>query len=354
MLRCSAYGSETGPSTGINDDIRYDAAIMGVSPGQEAHSRVVALAFEGFFTFEFAVVTELFGRSRPEFERWYDFAICAVDPPPLRGQGGFMIDAEHDLGLLDRADTIVVPGWRASNEPPSRELVERLRAAYHRGARLVSICTGSFVLAATGLLDGRRATTHWLHVDRLARDYPAVQIEPGVLYVDEGQILTSAGSAAGIDLCLYVIRTDFGAEVANAVARRMVVPPHRDGGQSQFIDHPMTHEQRCGLSPLLDWVRENLAAEHTVESLAQRACLSPRTFARRFQDHVGTSPHRWLTRERIFRAQELLETSTASVDRVAEEAGFGSAQVLRLHFRRHVGTTPTSYRKTFQGRAAAS
>lgn len=325
------------------------------NPGvQRIHSRVVALAANEFPAFEFAVVLELFGRSRPELEQWYDFSVYAVDPSPVRGTGGLLIEAEQDPELLANADTIVVPSWQTSGAPPSDELLESLRAAYRRGARLLSICTGSFVLAATGLLDGRRATTHWMHVEKLAHDYPAIRVEPGVLYVDEGRILTSAGSAAGIDLCLYVIRADFGARVANAVARRMVVPPHRAGGQSQFIDHPMTLEEQCSLSPLLDWVRENLAQEHTVESLAERACLSPRTFARRFQHHVGTSPHRWLTRERIFRAQELLETTTASVDRVAEEAGFGSAQVLRLHFRRHIGTTPISYRKTFQGRPASS
>ena len=321
---------------------------------QKTHSRVVALGFDGFFTFEFAVVLELFGRPRPEFEQWYDFAVCAIDPPPLRGTGGMMIEAEHDLGMIDHADTIVIPGWRAVDGTVPEELCERLRAAYQRGARLVSICTGSFVLAATGLLDERCATTHWLHTEKLAQRYPAICVEPGVLYVDEGRILTSAGSAAGIDLCLHVIRTDFGAGVANLVARRMVVPPHRDGGQSQFIDQPMPLEEQCSLSPLLDWVREHLAEEHTVDSLAERACLSPRTFARRFQHVVGTSPHRWLTQERISRAQELLETTTVSVDRVAEEAGFGSAQVLRLHFRRHTGTTPIGYRRTFQGRTAAT
>ena len=321
---------------------------------QTIHSRVVALVYDGVAAFEFVVVLELFGRPRPEFDQWYHFRVCAMDPPPVRGTGGILIEAEHDLALLDEADTIIVPAWADPAVKPPEEVLERLRAAHDRGARLLSICTGAFVLAATGLLDGRRATTHWLHSDKLARNYPAVQVEPGVLYVDEGRLMTSAGSAAGIDLCLYVIRSDLGAGVANAVARRMVVPPHRDGGQSQFIDHPLAHEEKCGLSPLLDWVRQNLAEEHSVDSLAARACLSPRTFARHFQDLVGTSPHRWLTRERIFRAQELLETTTASVERVAEESGFGSAQVLRLHFRRHIGTTPIGYRKTFQGRHAAA
>jgi len=316
----------------------------------EVHSRVVALAYEGILAFEFAVVWELFGRPRPELEPWYDFAVYAVDPPPVRGLGGILIEADPDPELLDQADTIVVPGWQEHDKPAPSELVERLRAAHARGARLLSICNGAFLLAETGLLDGRRATTHWMVSEKLAQKYPKIRVEPGVLYVDEDRILTSAGSAAGIDLCLYVIRSDFGAGVANVVARRMVVPPHRDGGQSQFIDHPMNLEQRCSFTPLLDWMRQNLTEEHTVESLAERACLSHRTFARRFQHLVGTSPHLWLTRERIFRAQELLETTEASVERVAEEAGFGSAQVLRLHFRRHIGTTPIAYRKTFRGR----
>ena len=318
-----------------------------VSTPQKVHSKVVALAYDGLLAFEFITAAELFGRPRPEFSQWYDFVVCGVDPQPIRSQAGIVIEAEHDLGLLDDADTIVIPGWCAAEHLPSPELIDRLCAAYERGARLLSICTGAFLLAATGLLDGRRATTHWAWSDLLKSRYPSVNVEPGVLYVDEGRLLTSAGSAAGIDLCLYVIRKDLGARVANAVARRMVVPPHRDGGQSQYIDHPMTLVEQCSLSPLLDWLRENLADDHSVDSLAKRAGLAPRTFARRFQDYVGTSPHRWLTQERLIRSQELLETTSASMDRVAEEAGFGSAQVLRLHFRRHLSTTPTRYRKTF-------
>lgn len=315
---------------------------------------VAVVAFEGLMAFEYSVVWELFGRPRPEFDQWYELSVCAADPSPVRGVGGFVLEAEDDLSGLDRAGTIVVPGWRDLEAPYPPELLERLRDAHARGARLLSICTGSFVLAATGLLDGKSATTHWMYTDLMARTFPAVRVEPGVLYVDEGSILTSAGSAAGIDLGLHVIRRDHGAAVANAVARRLVVPPHREGGQSQYIAHPTPKEPEGGLSPLLDWVREHLADEHTVDSLAARAGLSPRTFARRFQQSVGTSPHRWLTRERIFRAQELLEKTAAGIDRVAEQAGFGSAQVLRLHFRRHLETTPAAYRKTFQGREAAA
>lgn len=314
---------------------------------QRTHSRVVTLAYDGLLAFEFIIAAELFGRPRPEFSQWYDFAVCGVDSPPIRSQAGIVIEAENDLSMLESADTIIVPGWCAVEHLPSPELLARLRDAHERGARVMSICTGAFLLAAAGLLDGRRATTHWAWAELLAERFPRVRVEPGVLYVDEGRLLTSAGSAAGIDLCLYVIRKDLGARIANAVARRMVVPPHRDGGQSQYIDHPMTLVEECSLSPLLDWLRENLAEEHSVDSLAAHAGLTPRTFARRFQDYVGNSPHRWLIQERLVRAQELLETTSASMDRVAEEAGFGSAQVLRLHFRRQLDTTPSRYRQTF-------
>ncbi|MCG8459181.1 MAG: transcriptional regulator FtrA [Holophagales bacterium] len=321
---------------------------------QDIHSRLVTLTFEGFPGLELGMIVDIFGRERPELDVWYSHAFCSADPSPVRGQAGLMMEVQGGLELLETADTIIVPGWRSTDEPPSEELLEALRDAYGRGARLLSICIGAFALAATGLLDGRRATTHWAWTEELAWRYPAIRVEPGVLYVDEGRIQTSAGSAAGIDLCLHMIRNDLGAAAANAIARRLVVPPHRDGGQSQYIDHPISEPGEGSLSPLLDWVRLHLAEEHSVESLAARAGLSPRTFARRFQQVTGTSPHRWLTRERIFRAQELLETTDASVDRVAEDAGFGSAQVLRLHYRRHLGTTPSAYRRTFRHREATA
>ncbi|MEM1206087.1 MAG: transcriptional regulator FtrA [Acidobacteriota bacterium] len=314
------------------------------------HSRVAILAYDRLFTFDYAVAADLFGRWRPGIEEWYELDVCLVDPPPVRGVGGVVIDGRYDLEVLDRADTVVIPGWRDIDDAPPAPLLERLRQVHRRGARLLSICTGSFVLAAAGLLDGRRATTHWAFAEAMAERFPDVEVDPDVLYVDEGRILTSAGSAAGIDLCLYVIRQDLGSQVANLVARRMVVPPHRDGGQSQFIAPSMGAAAENSLSGLLDWLRRHLDRSHTVESMALRAGFTPRTFARRFQEAVGTSPHRWLTRERVLLSQELLETTSASIDRVAERSGFGSAQVLRLHFRRQVGTSPTGYRKTFQCR----
>lgn len=320
------------------------------NPPCAVHSRVVLLAYDGLYSFDFAIAAEIFGRKRPGVESWYELVIGLVDPPPVRGIGGVLIEGDPDPGLLDTADTIVVPGWRDIDDPPPEAVLDALRRAHARGARLLSICTGSFVLAMAGLLDGRRATTHWAWSEAMAERFPEIEVEPGLLYVEEGTLLTSAGSAAGIDLCLHVVRKDFGARIANMVARRMVVPPHRDGGQSQYIDHPLELDAKCSLASLLDWMRENLGAEHSVDSLARRACQTPRTFARRFKESVGISPHRWLVRERVLRCQELLETTDAGIDRIAEETGFGSAQGLRLHFRRQVGTTPTHYRKTFRRR----
>jgi transcriptional regulator GlxA family with amidase domain len=231
---------------------------------------------------------------------------------------------------------------------PSAELLAALRAAHERGARLVSFCSGAFVYAAAGLLDGRPATTHWMYADRLAERHPAVQIDKSVLYVDAGQILTSAGTAAAIDLCLHLVRVDHGADLANGVARRMVVPPQRDGGQAQYVEAPVP--ACAGGDPLvatLDWAVEHLDEQHTVETLARRAMMSPRTFARRFVAATGTTPLQWLLRQRVLLAQRLLETTDESIERIAHRAGFGSAAVLRTHFQRHVGTSPMGYRRAF-------
>jgi transcriptional regulator GlxA family with amidase domain len=250
------------------------------------------------------------------------------------------------LAALRRADTIVVPA--CSDDPPPA-LLDALRRAHRRGARILSLCTGAFTLAAAGLLDGRRATTHWAHADELAARYPAVQVDPSVLYVDDGDILTSAGTAAGVDLCLHVIRLDYGAEVANAVARRMVVPPHRDGGQAQFVDTPVP--EQSGSEPFadtLEWLQHHLDDVITVEDLARRAAVSPRTFARRFRATTGTTPHQWMVRQRVLLAQRLLETTDAPIEAVAQLSGFGSATNLRQHFQRQVRTSPLAYRRTFR------
>jgi AraC family transcriptional activator FtrA len=311
--------------------------------------RVVAVAYDGLCTFEYGVAAELFGLERPELgDDWYRFETVSVDPAPLRMTGGATLAASTDLRRLARAGTIVLPGWRDPDEPPPAELVAALRRAHDRGARLMSICSGVFVLAATGLLDGGPATTHWRYTERLARRFPRIDVQPDVLYVDNGSVLTSAGSAAGIDCGLHLIRRDFGAEVANHVARRLVVSPHRQGGQAQFIDVNVRVREADSLAGVLAWASANLDRPITVEDLAARAHLAPRTLARRFHDDVGTTPHRWLTGQRIALAQRLLETTSAGVDEVATRAGFGTAVTLRHHFGRLVGTSPTAYRDQFR------
>jgi AraC family transcriptional activator FtrA len=230
---------------------------------------------------------------------WYDFKVCGLEPGPLRAIGGLTVTPEQGIEQLHRADTIVIPGWRDPRETPPARLIDALRRAHRRGARLVSICSGVFVIAATGLLNGKRATTHWRYTDELARRYPEIHIQPDVLYVDEGDILTSAGSAAGIDLGLYIIRRDFGTLVANQVARRLIMPPHRDGGQAQFIERPVADEGSPWLSRLLEWVQRHLTDDLTTGRLARQACVSKRTLARRFLETTGTSPAAWVTGLRI-------------------------------------------------------
>ena len=328
-------------------------------PDHPPHSHVVALAYDGLCTFEFGCTYEIFGLPRPELDRpWYRFDVCAAEPGPLRAAGGLVVEAPYDLDLIERADTVVVPGWRAAGAPVPRPLLEALRRVPERGGRLVSICSGVFVLAAAGVLDGRRATTHWRYAELLARRYPDIRVDADVLYVDEGPVLTSAGSAAGLDLCLHIVRRDHGATVANGVARRLVLAPHRDGGQQQFVAAPIERGAGNGrLAALLDWLPAHLDEPLTVTDLARRAGMSLRAFQRRFRETLGTTPGEWLIRERIARARVLAETTDLSIERIAAEAGFGSVETLRYHFRRLVGTTPGRYRRSFApaaGRFAAS
>ncbi len=318
---------------------------------------VVALAYDRLSTFEFGIAVEIFGLPRPEMGAdWYRFAVCAIEPGPLRAIGGFRIMADGGLELLQQADTIVIPGWRgAASEPVPMALVEALRNAHGRGARLMSICSGVFVLAATGLLSGRRATTHWHYVQQLSQAHPDIQVEPDVLYVDEGRLLTSAGSAAGIDLCLHVVRADFGPEIANRLARRLVVPPHREGGQAQFIERPVPPAREgVRFAPLFDRMRQRLAEEQPIAALAAEAGMSTRTFLRRFKDATGLPPGEWLLTERLIRARELLETTRNSIEDIAGATGFGSAAALRHHFRTRLGTSPAAYRGRFAQGANAS
>lgn len=315
--------------------------------------RVVALAYDRLSTFEFGIVVEIFGLARPELNvDWYRFGVCSLDPGPLRATGGVLVQPTAGLRALAHAGTIVIPGWRDPDERPPEALLRALRAASARGTRLVTICSGVFVPAAAGLLDGKRATTHWRYVDRLRTRYPRIRVEPDVLYVDEGNILTSAGSAAGIDLCLHVVRRDYGAEIANQVARRLIVPPQRDGGQSQYIPAPIRTDGRSGLSRVLEWTQGRLSEPLSVAQLAQRAAMSPRTFARRFREETGTTPHLWLTHQRLLAAQRRLETTNESVDEIAGAVGFQTAATLRMHFRRALRTTPTAYRRRFSVKTA--
>ena len=309
---------------------------------------VVAPVYDGLCTFEFAIVAEVFGLNRPEMgPDWYRFASAAIEPGLLRAHGGLRVLADGDADLIDQADLIVMAGWKGVHAPVPKDLVRRLRKAWERGARLASICSGAFVLAATGLLDGRRAATHWRYADALRAQHPAIEVDASVLYVEEDRILTSAGSAAGIDLMLHLVRGDFGVEAANSVARRLVMPAHRSGGQAQFIERPMPLDRNHRLSSLLEQMRADLQATWTIDRMAEAVLMSPRTLLRRFVEATGVSPGQWLIAERVAEAQRLLESSALSVEAVAAEVGFGSVQVLRHHFQARLGLAPRDYRASF-------
>lgn len=315
---------------------------------------VVALAYEGLCTFELGVAVEVFGLHRPEMgPDWYRFAVASLEPGPLRATGGLTVAVDGGADLLAQAGTVVVPGWRGAEEPVPDAIAEAIRAAHDRGARVLSLCSGVFVLAAAGLLSGRTATTHWRYLDALARRYPDIRLARDVLYVDEGPVLTAAGSAAGIDLCLHLVRRDFGPVAANAVARRLVVPPHRDGAQAQIVERPvpLPHEG-ARLSPLLDRLRRSLDHPHTIAAMANSVGMSERTFLRRFKALTGTTPGEWLRDERLRRARELLETTLQPIETIAVASGFGCAGSLRHHFRERLGTSPVAYRRRFARKAA--
>ena len=310
---------------------------------------VALVVFDGVSPFEMAVPCEVFGVDRSDDGvPPYRLIVCAAEEGPLRAKTGFAVAAPYGLSGLDEAHTVIVPAWRDVGEEPPEPLLEALRRSYRRGMRVVSLCTGAFVLAAAGLLDGRRATTHWMHAGALAERFPSIDVDPSVLYVDEGGILTAAGTAAGIDLCLHLVRQDYGAEVANTVARRMVVAPHRDGGQAQYVGSPIAAGSGEGpLAGTLAWACANLDGPLDVRRMAAHARMSVRTFARRFPEATGTTPSRWLLEQKLLAARRRLETSDESVERVARECGFGAGSTLRLHFKRSVGVSPTEYRKAF-------
>jgi AraC family transcriptional regulator, transcriptional activator FtrA len=315
---------------------------------------VVALAYDGLCTFEFGVAVEIFGLERPEMgDDWYGFRVAAADAGPMRAMGGIRVSVDGGLSLLERAGTIIVPGWRGADQPVPASLVRALRRAHAKGARLLSFCSGVFVLAATGLLDGKRATTHWRYSERLAKAYPGIGVVADVLYVDEGSVLTAAGTAAGVDLSLHLIRRDWGTAAANSVARRLVVPPHRDGGQAQFIDAPVPPAREGGrLGLILDRLRAEPARDASIAALAREAGMSRRTFLRRFKAGTGATPGIWLARARLARARQLLETTHLRLDDVAAEAGFGTSANLRHHFRKELKVSPSDFRRRFGPPAA--
>jgi AraC family transcriptional activator FtrA len=322
----------------------------GQVPDPPANPLVVAVAYDGLCTFEFGCAVEVFGLPRPEMgANWYRFAVAGIEPGPLRATGGVQVMADGGLDLLEQAGTVIVPGWRAIEAPVPEALCAALRRAHRGGARIVSLCSGAFVLAAAGLLDGRGATTHWRYAAQLAERYPGLRFLPDVLYVDEGAILTAAGSAAGLDLCLHLVRRDWGPEIANQIARRLVIPAHRQGGQAQYVERPVPRERAGGsrLGLLLDRVRGALNEDWPVERLAAEAAISPRALHRHFHEAVGQSPGAWLIGERVARARELLEGSASPIDDIAEACGFGSAATLRHHFRSVLGTSPAEYRSRF-------
>ena len=308
---------------------------------------VAVPVLDGVFAFELGVLCEVFGSPRPDDPTLpdFDFALCTETPGPVRTRSGFDLVVQADFSRLDEADLVAIPAI-SLEAPVPEQLLEGLRRAVARGAQVMSVCSGAFILGEAGLLDGRECTTHWTHVGELAERFPEARVNGDVLYVDSDGVLTSAGTAAGIDASLHLIRREFGTSVANALARRMVTPPHREGGQRQYVDQPVPCEVDT-LSETLQWMLENLAEDMTVEQLAARSHLSPRTFARRFRAETGTTPLQWLTDQRILHARRLLEETAQPVEVVADLVGFGSASVLRHHFTRRVGTTPQSYRRTF-------
>jgi transcriptional regulator GlxA family with amidase domain len=309
-------------------------------------SKVVALVLPGTAPFEFGVVCEVFGIDRsasggPRFE----FSVATADPGPVETSLGFTMHIPDDLSACADADLIAVPAHRI--EQVDERYLEVLRAAEARGAWILSVCSGAFVLAQAGVLDGRRSTTHWMHTDRLADEYPATEVDPDVLFVEDRRVITSAGTASGIDAALHLVRLEHGAAAANVVARRMVVPPQRDGGQSQYIADPVPERRGDSLASVTDWMLEHLDEELTVDALARRALMSSRTFARRFRAELGATPAAWLNRQRIVRAQALLEGGDEPLELVAQRSGFGTAAVMRHHFLKVLQTTPTAYRRAF-------
>ena len=320
--------------------------------------KVVCLVVPGTAPFEFGVVCEVFGVDRSDQGGpVFDYHVATAEPGRVPTSQGFDLVIDEDLSVAADADLLAVPAhlMHSGDEGAIDErFLEVLRDAHARGAWILSVCTGAFVLARAGLLEGGCATTHWMHTERLATDYPGVRVDPDVLFVQEGRVVTSAGTASGIDAALHIVRTECGAAAANVIARRMVVPPQRDGGQAQFIPTPVPEHRADSFAEVTEWMLQHLDEDLPVDELARRAHMSPRTFARRFRADLGTTPAAWLNRQRLLRAQQLLEQTDLGLEQIGQRAGFGSAAVMRHHFVKVIGTTPTGYRRTFSvtGRAA--
>ena len=312
---------------------------------------IACIAMPQMAPFEFGVICEVFGIDRSDQGGpTFDFHVVAADPGPIPTKLGFDVVVHEGLEFAFEADLVAVPA-SLIDSPPDERVLEAIRAAVDRGAWVLSVCSGAFTLGHAGVLDGRRSTTHWMYTDRLAEMFPATAVDPDVLFVQDGLVVTGAGTAAGIDAALHIVRTELGASAANVVARRMVVPPQRDGGQSQFIQTPVAECQSDSFAKVTEWMLEHLDHDLTVDLLARKALMSPRTFARRFRAETGTTPNAWLNRQRLLRAQQLLEETSLPLEEIARETGFGAAAVMRHHFLKVLQTTPTQYRRVFGPRA---
>jgi transcriptional regulator GlxA family with amidase domain len=350
-LRTELFQSAFIFNSGLNDNVGYNQANMLAGESNMSVEIIAVIAFNNINPFHLSVPYVVF-RSYPEISGLpdYEIKVCAVESLPLRTSAGFSISTEYDLGALEQAQVIIIPSWRDAAEMPPLALLDALVAARRRGAKIVGLCLGAFVLAAAGLLDGRKATTHWRWAGELARRYPRAQVDPDVLYIDECDIVTSAGSAAAIDCCLHLLRSRCGADIANQVARRLVVPPHRQGGQAQYIEQPVFSSvipDRLALT--LEWMTQNLNQTQSLDDLAQHALMSRRTFTRRFRQVTGTTVGSWLLSQRLAMAQRLLETTDKSIDAIAEAAGFGTAVLFRRSFIKAFSIKPSTYRREFQG-----
>lgn len=310
---------------------------------------VAVLISDGLGTFEFGIAVEIFGLDRPEFDfPWYEFSVVNTQNSEVHACGGIRIASDAMLSSLKQVDTIIIPSWRSVIDDNALEVIKAIQHASKRGTRFLSICSGVFLLAAAGLLNGKKATSHWKHIPKLKALYPEIDIQEDTLYVDQGDIICSAGSAAGIDACLHLVRKDFGTKIANDVARRLVAHPHRDGGQAQFIPQPIAKIERHTMSESMDWALAQIPKKVTVKDMANHAHMSERTFLRRFREAVGNTPIEWLQRSRVYKAQELLETTQASLDDVAQASGYQSSETFRVAFKKMAGVSPGIYRSRFQ------